>query len=179
MGGKLSFVDEVKKSMGLLVTQGFSRGISSDDISKYLRSLVAQYKAAGKNVQYTWKRMEGSRKDANRGFNGSHVRRVMKRKAGTFVLFGKSAWNNEPRKRMMRWLSHKDMTEAKRYKIYAGKACGTRRADHAVSIKIGVEGRCLYDNAFNINKKKMFSVAALAYQMEDINNCYVFSIFKV
>ena len=53
MGGKLSFVDEVKKSMGLLVTQGFSRGISSDDISKYLRSLVAQYKAAGKNVQYT------------------------------------------------------------------------------------------------------------------------------
>ena len=59
------------------------------------------------------KKIEGSRKGGKRGFNGSHVKRVMKRKSGTYVLFGKAAWNNKPRAQMMKWLSPKKMTELK------------------------------------------------------------------
>ena len=59
--------------------------------------MVAQYKEAGKIVKYTWKKIEGSRKGGERDFNGSHVKRVMKRKSGTYVLFGQAAWNNKPR----------------------------------------------------------------------------------
>ena len=176
MNGEKNFVDEVKTSMGLVLTRGFTKGISGDDIANYLRRLVAQYKEAGKIVKYTWKKIEGSRKGGERGFNGSHVKRVMKRKSGTYVLFGKAAWNNKPRAQMMKWLSPKKMTESKRYRIYATKADGTRRADHAVSIKIGDEGKHLYDNKFTTNKKKIFCAAALALSMEDISNCYVFNI---
>ena len=176
MNGKMNFVDEVKTSMGLLLTRGFGKGISGDDIANYLRRLVAQYEAEGKMVKYTWKKIEGNRKVGERGFNGSHVKRVMKRKSGTYVLFGKAAWNNKPRAQMMKWLSPKDMTESKRYRIYAAKASGTRKADHAVSIKIGDEGKHLYDNKLTTNKKKVFCVAALALSMEDISNCYVFHI---
>ena len=81
-----------------------SWGIGSDD-SKYLLSLMTDYRAAGKKVQYRWKRMKGSRRGTSKGSNKSHVKRVMKRKAATFLPCGKSAWNNLPRAGMIRWLS--------------------------------------------------------------------------
>ena len=40
-----NIVDGVKKSMGLKTTHGFTKGISSHDICKFLRELKKEYKA--------------------------------------------------------------------------------------------------------------------------------------
>ena len=71
----------------------------------------------------------------------------MKRKTGSYALFGKASWNNKPRAQMMRWLSPKDMTESKRYCINAAKAGGIRKADHAVTLRLGMKA----DTCMTIN----------------------------
>ena len=156
MNGKMNFVDEVKTSMELQLTRGFGKGISGDDIANYLRRLVAQYKAAAKIVEYTWKRVEGSRKGGYKDFNESHVKRVMKRKTGSYALFGKASWNNKPRAQMMRWLSPKDMTESKRYCINAAKAGGIRKADHAVTLRLGMKANTCMKIILLLIKRRFF-----------------------
>ena len=48
MDGTRNIIDEVKKSMGLKTSQGFTKGISSHDISKFLRELTKEYSALGR-----------------------------------------------------------------------------------------------------------------------------------
>ena len=70
MDGKRNIINEVKKSMNLKTSQGFTKGISSDHVSQFLRSLVKEYKEMGRNVKYLWKKMEGSRDGQKKGFSG-------------------------------------------------------------------------------------------------------------
>jgi hypothetical protein len=68
--------------MGLKISQGFTKGLSSHDICKFLRELTKKYRALGRNVSYKWKKLEGSRDKKLKGFSGIHVQRVVKRKQG-------------------------------------------------------------------------------------------------
>ena len=86
----------MKKSMNLAASRGFTKGISSDNVSRFLRDLVEEYGAMGRNVTYKWKRIEGSRDGLNNGFSGKHVERILKHKGGKFIIFGKAARANAP-----------------------------------------------------------------------------------
>lgn len=174
MDGTRNIIDEVKKSMGLKTSQGFTKGISSHDISKFLRELTKEYSALGRNVRYKWKKLEGSRDKKLRGFSGIHVQRVIRRKQGNFIIFGKAAWNNVPRRVMMRQLGSVASENAK-FAVYGKKANGGGVADHALSIRVGDEGKFMYDNAF-LNVRKAFKVETLALYMKDICYGYVFDI---
>ena len=176
MDGKRNIIDEVKKSMNLKTSQGFTKGISSDHMSQFLRSLVKEYKEMGRNVKYLWKKMEGSRDGQKKGFSGKHVERVAKRKQGKFIIFGKAARANAVRARMIKQLTG-TKSESKKFAVYGGKAQGQKRADHALSIRVGEDGKVMYDNAF-LNGEKKFSVETLALYMEDVCYCYVFDIYE-
>lgn len=174
MDGTRNIVEEVKKSMGLKTTQGFTKGISSHDICKFLRELTKEYSALGRNVRYTWKKLEGSRDKKLSGFSGIHVQRITRRKKGNFIIFGQAAWNNAPRAVMMRQLGSVQGEKAK-FAVYGKKANGGSVADHALSIRVGDEGKFMYDNAF-LNVRKAFKVETLALYMRDICYGYVFDI---
>jgi hypothetical protein len=104
MNGKYDFVGKMKGSMGLLPTQGFTRGVSSDNILKFLRELKRDYTKAGRDIKYVWKRMEGNRDGRKRGFSGKHVERIARRDSGVYILFGRCALNNAPRAQMAKRL---------------------------------------------------------------------------
>lgn len=176
MDGTRNIVDEMKKSMELKTSQGFTKGISCDNISRFLRNLVKEYKVMGRNVSYLWKRLEGSRDGQNNGFSGRHVERVARRKQGNFIIFGKAAKANVPRDRMIKQLKSTS-SERKKFEVYGSKAQGLKRADHALSICTGEDGKVMYDNAF-MNVEKKFSVETLALYMEDVCYCYVFDIYE-
>lgn len=176
MDGNRNIIDEVKKSMDLKTSQGFTKGISSDHISRFLRSLVQEYKAMGRDVKYLWKRMEGNRDGLNKGFSGKHVERISKRKQGNFIIFGKAARKNELRARMIKQLKD-TRSQRKKFAVYGSKAQGQSRADHALSICAGKDGKVMYDNAF-LNVEKKFSVETLALYMADVCYCYVFDIYE-
>ena len=174
MDGSRNIVNEMKKSMNLLETQGFRNGISSEDISRFLRKLVEEYRLLGRDVRYKWKRIEGSRDGQSNGFSGKHVERILRHKGGKFILFGKAARANAVRALMIRNLK-KVKSERKKFEVYGSKALGQSRADHAMSICVGSEGKFMYDNKF-VNVEKKFSVETLALHMADICYCYVFDI---
>jgi hypothetical protein len=176
MDGERNIIDEVKKSMNLKTSQGFTKGISSDNISQFLRTLVKEYKDMGRNVKYVWKRMEGSRDGQKKGFSGKHVERVANLKHGKFIIFGKAARANELRSRMMKQLTS-TKSQRKKFEVCGSKAQGQKRADHALSIFVGEDGKVMYDNAF-LNVEKKFSVETLALYMEDVCYCYVFDIYE-
>ena len=176
MDGKYNFVNRMKELMGLLPMQGFTRGVSSDNISKYLRDLKMEYTKAVKDIKYAWKRMEGNRDGKKRGFNGKHVESIVRRNTGVYILFGRCTMNNASRPKMSRRLS--GLRASEQLNIYARYAKGRSSANHAVSA-IVVDGvRYLYDNAFT-KIKKVFSIEALAYQMADISYCFTFDICEV
>lgn len=177
MDGTRNIIDEMKKSMGLKTSQGFVKGISSHDISKFLRELTKEYKALGRNVIYKWKKLEGSRDSEKKGFSGIDVQRVVKRKQGKFILFGQAAWNNKPRAIMMKQLE-KAESQKEKFAVYGKKACGIAVADHALSICVENEGKFIYDNAC-INVRKAFKVETLALYMRDICYGYVFDICEL
>lgn len=62
------------------------------------------------------------------------------------------------------------------FALFGKRANGMKRADHAVSIRVADDGVFMFDNAFE--KKKEFSVAVLADQMEDISYCCAFDIYE-
>jgi hypothetical protein len=149
MDSERNIIDEVKKSMKLKTSQGFTKGISSDNISQFLRTLVKEYKDMGRNVKYAWKRMEGTRDGQKKGFSGKHVERVANRKHGKFIIFGKANSSyiraNELRSRMMKQLTS-TKSQRKKFEVYGGKAQGQKRADHALSICVGEDGK-VYDKS--------------------------------
>jgi hypothetical protein len=177
MDGTRNIVTEVKKSMGLQPTQGFTRGISSEDIYKFLRSLVKEYKDLGREIKYVWRKMEGSRGGDHIGFSGVHVQRITKRTAGNYILFGKGARNNAPRAALIKRVG-KFKGQTRKYIEYGETAQGLKRADHAVSIHVGECGQMFYDNAF-LNIAKPFCLETLMLYMEDICYCFVCDIFEV
>jgi hypothetical protein len=174
MDGSRNIIDEVKKSMGLKTSQGFTKGISSHDICKFLRELTGEYRALGRNISYKWKKLEGGRDKKSKGFSGIHVQRIMKRKQGNFIIFGQAAWNNVPRAVMKRQLEQAK-SQNEKFAVYGKKANGMAVADHALSLCIGDEGKFMYDNAF-LNVRKAFKIETLALYMRDICYGYVFDI---
>jgi hypothetical protein len=119
--------------------------------------------------------MEGSRDGLNKGFSGKHAERISKRKQGNFIIFGKAARKNESRSRMIKQLKD-TRSQRKKFAVYGSKAQGQIRADHALSICAGKDGKVMYDNAF-LNVEKKFKVETLALYMADISYCYIFDIF--
>ena len=113
----------MKKSMNLAESRGFTKGISSDNVSRFLRDLVEEYGAMGRNVTYKWKRIEGSRDGLNNGFSGKHVERILKRKGGKFIIFGKVARANAVRSLMIRNIK-KESSQRKKIEVYGSKARG-------------------------------------------------------
>ena len=174
MDGKWNFIDAMKKSMGMQKTQRFAKGIRGDDIARYLHKLKQAYKDQGRMLKYTWKKVEGNRNVDKKQFSGKHVERIGKRKTGRYILFGKAAWKNPPHVAFMKRM-RKQENEKDKFKIFGKRANGAKRADHAVSIRIDVDGKFLYDNAFKKTRKE-FCVDVLANQMEDISYCFVFDI---
>lgn len=117
MDGTQTIVKAVKKSMNLAESRGSTYGISSQDISKFLRDLVKQYKAIGRNVIFKWKKLEGSRDGRNNGFSGKHVERIVRHKEGKFILFGKAARANVLRALTIRKLK-KETSQKKKFEVY-------------------------------------------------------------
>ena len=66
-------------------------------------------------------------------------------------------------------------SENAKFAVYGKKANGGGVADHALSIRVGDEGKFMYDNAF-LNVRKAFKVETLALYMKDICYGYVFDI---
>ena len=60
----------IKESMKMKPNQKFTKGISSDDISRFQKKEYAQL---GRNVKVTWRKMQGSRKGEFKHFSGKHV----------------------------------------------------------------------------------------------------------
>lgn len=176
MDGKLEFVSSLKESMQMKPKQRFTKGVSSDDISKFLLSLKKKYRALGRNVGFTWKKMQGSRKAEFKQFSGKHVERVVNGKPKTVILFGKAKWNNTVHKEFMRKMRKLKDTR-KQFALFGKRASGMKTADHAVSIRVGDDGVFMYDNAFE-NIRKEFSVEILADKMEDICYCCAFDIYE-
>ena len=146
----------MKKSMNLAESRGFTKGISSDNVSRFLLELMKEYTVMGRNVTYKWKRIEGSRDGLNNGFSGKHVERILKHKGGKFIIFGKAAKANAVRSLMIRNIK-KESSQRKKFEVYGSKARGLSRANHALSISVGGDGKVNYDNKF-MNVKKEFSV---------------------
>ena len=107
--------------------------------------------------------MEGNRDGLNNGFSGKHVERISKRKRGNFIMFGKAARKNASRARMIKQLKD-TRSQRKKFAVYGSKAQGQSRADHALSICAGEDGKVMYDNAF-LNVEKKFSIETLALYM--------------
>ena len=63
--------------------------------------------------------------------------------------------------------------QRKKFEVYGSKAQGQKRADHALSICLGEDGKVMHDN---LNVEKKFSVETLALYMEDVCYCYIFDI---
>ena len=51
----------------------------------------------------------------------------------------------------------KESSQRKKFEVYGSKARGLSRANHALSISVGGDGKVNYDNKF-MNVKKEFSV---------------------
>ena len=73
MGNTRDFVLEMKKSMKLLPTQKFIKGISSYDINYFLHTLSKEYKALGRNIQFTSLKVGRNKSRKHRGFTGGSI----------------------------------------------------------------------------------------------------------
>ena len=175
MNGEREFVPSIKESMKMKPNQKFNKGISSNDISRFLLSLKKEYAVMGRNVKVTWRKMQGSRKGEFKHFSGRHVERVVKGKSKTVILFGKAKWNNQLHTDFMKRMRRAKDDPKLQFELFGKRAKGMKTADHAVSIRVGDDGVFMFDNAFE-NKRKEFSVAILADQMEDICYCCAFDI---
>ena len=170
MGGKLSFVEEVKASMGLMPSQSLIKGVGSGDISKYLLDLKARYAQQGKDIGFMWKRIGRSK-----SFNGAKLSKILKVK-GKYVVFGKAKWCSAAHKAFIKRLKEAG-DEEKQMELYAKKANGMKVADHALGIAVGMDGKnALFDNSCT-NDSLEFSVKNIAEKMSDVNNCFVVDIY--
>ena len=142
---------------------------------------MQRWSSFGKNlpeqeIQSFFKKIVTSKNMLNLIIPGKRVERVAKRKQGKFIIFGKAARANALRAKMIKKLTG-TKSESKKFAVYGGKAQGQKRADHALSIRVGEDGKVMYDNAF-LNVEKKFSVETLALYMEDVCYCYVFDIYE-
>jgi hypothetical protein len=176
MNGERDLILELKKSMQMLPTQKFVRGIGSKDINVFLHELTREYKSLGRVVNFVWKKIGTNRSETRKGFHGKSIEKIILTE-GKYVLFGKAKWNNEDHKSFMKRLK-KVEDEKTRFRIFGKRADGKKTADHAVGILVDSYGTFLYDNAMK-NGRKTFSVETIADKMCDINNCYVFDLFEV
>ena len=178
MGNTRDFVLEMKKSMQLLPTQKFLKGISSYDVNFFLHSLSKEYKALGRNVKFTWLKLGRNKSCKNRGFTGGSIEKLVLSRKGHYVLFGRAKLNNTAHRAFIRSLA-KEKKEKLRFVMYSNKARGKLSANHAVGISVDDDlNAWYYDNACTINPPK-FHVLVLARKMTDITNCFVFDIFEV
>ena len=176
MNGERDLIVELKKSMQMLPSQKFIKGIGSKDISVFLHELTRGYKSLGRVVNFKWKKMGTNRSVKRRGFCGKSLENLIVQD-GRYVLFGKAKWNNDSHKMFMKRLK-KEEDEAARFKMFGKRADGRKTADHAVGILVEKDAIWLYDNAMKAGRK-IFSVENIADKMCDINNCYVFDLWEV
>ena len=94
MGNTRDFVLEMKKSMKLLPTQKFIKGISSYDINYFLHTLSKEYKALGRNIQFTWLKVGRNKSRKHRGFTGGRIEKLVLSRKGQYILFGWAKINN-------------------------------------------------------------------------------------
>ena len=67
---------EMKKSMNMMESQGFVKGIGSNDVWNYLIGVQRDYLSIGRKVDFMWRKM-GRNATANRkGFSGMSVERI-------------------------------------------------------------------------------------------------------
>ena len=172
----MDFVDAMKASMGYTQTRKLSKGVGSNDISTYLYELRKKYAEQGRDVKYIWKKLGRTHNCNHRGFRGQHVEELLKAAEGTrFMLFGAAKKNTQDHKGFMAKLG-KAGREGEQFAMYAERALGTMRSDHAIGLRVGVD--CLiFDNA--LKALKSFSVEALADRMRDICNVFVIDICEV
>jgi hypothetical protein len=174
----MNFVSEMKKVMLLEPSQKFVKGISSYDILMFLQSVRRDYKVLGKELGFLWKKVGRNHTAKRRGFYGKSIENSLLPKEGRYVLFGKAKWNSAAHKQFIKMLK-KQVTEKQRFMVYGKKANGSKRADHAVGLWVGKEGKnFLYDNAMT-NGEQEFSVQNVADKMADISQCYVLDIWEV
>lgn len=167
---------EMKKSMNMMESQGFVKGIGSNDVWNYLIGVQRDYLSIGRKVDFMWRKMGRNATANHKGFSGISVERILKRD-GMYVLFGKAKWNNDEQRKFMKRL--RGFTcERERFKFFGRRAKGKRKADHAFGVRVDVEGKFCYDSAMK-SCRKVFSVENLAEKMSDINNCFVFDLFEV
>ena len=178
MGNTRDFILEMKKSMQLLPTQRFLKGISSFDINFFLHTLCKEYKSLGRNVRFPWLKLGRNKNLKHRGFTGGSIEKLVLSRKGQYVLFGKAKLNNAVHKAFIKRLSS-EKNEKRRFKMYSNKARGKFTANHAIGISVYAKLNALYyDNACIKNPPK-FDVMQLALKMTDITNCFVFNIFEV
>ena len=178
MNGERDFVEEMKKVMMLSPTQKFVKGISSYDILMFLQALKREYKAKGRAISFVWKKVGRNHTAKRRGFYGKSVESRLLPHAGRYVLFGKAKWNSAAHMQFMKVLK-KQATEKQRFIVYGNKANESKRADHAVGLWVGKDGKnYLYDNAMT-NGVQEFSVQNVADKMADISQCYVLDICEI
>jgi hypothetical protein len=177
MGNTRDFVLEMKKSMQLLPTQRFTKGIGSYDINFFLHTLCREYKSLGRNVQFTWLKIGRNKSLKHRGFTGGSIEKLVLSRKGQYVLFGKAKLKNSIHRAFIIRLK-KEKKEKLRFIIYSNKARGKCRANHAVGISVDDHLNALYYDNACIESPPKFEVMRLAEKMSDISNCYVFNIFE-
>ena len=135
MGNTRDFVQDMKKSMQLLPTQRFIKGISSFDINFFLHTLCREHKSLGRNVQFTWLKLGRNENLKHRGITGGSIEKLVLSRKGQYVLFGKAKLNNAVHKAFIKRLSS-EKNEKRRLKMYSNKARGKFTANHAISISV-------------------------------------------
>jgi hypothetical protein len=178
MGNTRDFVLEMKKSMQLLPTQGFMKGISSYNINYFLHTLSKEYKALGRNVKFTWLKVGRNKGRKHRGLTGGSIEKLVLSRKGQYVLVGKAKIDNSVHKAFIRRLAH-GKTERHRFLMYANRARGRLSANHAIGISVDDKLKALYYDNACIKKPRKFEVLALARKITDITNCFVFNIFEM
>ena len=136
----ISFIDGVKKSMGLFPKQKFIKGIGSADILRFFKETKATYKSMGRKVVFTWKKLCRNRSPKHKGFNGGCIEKNVLLNEGKYILFGRAKILNPPHLAFLKALKLLP-TESERFRLFALKANELKTADHAIGICVSSDKR--------------------------------------
>lgn len=174
----VSFIDGIKKSMGLFPKQRIVKGIGSADILRFFKETKATYKTMGRSVVFTWRKLCRNRSPKHKGFNGGSIEKNILLNQGMYILFGRSKINNPPHHAFIKALKILP-NESERFLLFALKANGLKTSDHAIGISVsGNNQPLIYDNSNRNCVPRPFTVINFANKMSDISNGFLIDFYE-
>ena len=151
---------------------------NSRDIYLYFCHVRDKFEKLEKKIGFTWRKVCGYN-DAGRAYKLWRVKDLSKlRKAGTYVIIGKSNGNNDSYLMMLEDMKACN-TEEEKIVMWSKFATGEGTLDHAISLVVAEDGsKMLHDDGFT-NGCMEFSIEAIAGRMEDLSICYALNLFEV